>query len=933
MEGTVGAGGTDAALCRGTPASLTVVVPAWNEADGIDHLLDAFTTAADELVAAGTVRDVRLIVVDDGSTDGTAEIVERRATGDPRVCLVRHEHNRGLGAAVRTGIHATTTDLLLYTDADLPVDLAEIAPMVHLLEESGADLVVGRRRRMGGDGIRRRFYTWAYDRLVLVALGVDVPDVNFAFKLIRTELATSLGLCSEGSFIDAELVARAQRSGHRMVARDLTYHPRRYGRSSLSTLAVIRGILIEMARHARSIRALGPSTTSPPETAVSRFLRGRTAAVLLVLLAVAPIAALAVKAHHGGWAPIGDNAVIVSRAHDVFSRHSPQLGMPSGMYSWSNRRVDPWHPGPAVFWAMAPAVAVLGDARAAPLLGVALTNAVSIALVGLFARRRAGLAGQLLAVTLLVIWVAGALDEMWIFQPLNPTLAAIPMFALLVCSWAAIVGDRAAWPAVALLGTLVIQADLAYLLPATVAMAAPVATLAVAELQRRRRGKDGEEPAVRPARLGSSVWLWATIVVLATGWALPAWDALAHDGGNVREMVRSVALGLPTKGWPYVAHSVTSMLRVSTWLDAASYVTFDRGFDLPMVVFGVVAVAGLVAGWRSGDRRLRACIGLAVVTALVTATAEGMTPAAASLDPKYLLPVMCAGAFLWLAVAASWVRFASVRWSGRTLPWVDAPPRTVVAAMGTAILFASAALTVRQPLDLSHDWHSAQYSATGALVPRIERVAGRRPFLLRPLGGPGAVGLVESCASRLLVRGRPVKVSPGLGRYLGTQNEWPPDADGMLTFYLVERGERAPRSGVTRLATWRPAKADPDLVRRYERAMAAAIRAEGQVHLTLQANSYAIGGVLAATSPAVRSARALEDTALSRTGATYLTSPNRLLESSDETLATLVEQYLVAAPASMQPSLATFRSVTAEQPVTLWVSDPRRTSSGRSAER
>ena len=104
--------------------SLSFVLPAYNEAENIEAAVKQASRALAALVSAGLLVDWEVVVVDDGSSDGTAEVVS--ALYDPSVRLVQHSVNRGYGAALRTGFEAATMDLIFFTDADLQFDAMEI---------------------------------------------------------------------------------------------------------------------------------------------------------------------------------------------------------------------------------------------------------------------------------------------------------------------------------------------------------------------------------------------------------------------------------------------------------------------------------------------------------------------------------------------------------------------------------------------------------------------------------------------------------------------------------------------------------------------------------------------------------------------------------------------------------------------------------------
>jgi glycosyltransferase involved in cell wall biosynthesis len=236
------------ALGAGAPApdaaggvSLSVVIPAYNEEEGLERTVSAACQAL-----GGVAPAHEIVVVDDASTDRTGALADALARQDGRVRVIHHERNRTLGAALRSGFAAARGELVFYTDADLPVDLRALPIALALLEREKADLLAGYRLNPGAAGRRRALYTWAYNRLVRAVFGLEVRDVNFAFKLFRRRLLEGMTLKSEGSFIDAELLLRARRAGARLVEMGVEYVPRRQGSSKLSSPFVIAAILREL---------------------------------------------------------------------------------------------------------------------------------------------------------------------------------------------------------------------------------------------------------------------------------------------------------------------------------------------------------------------------------------------------------------------------------------------------------------------------------------------------------------------------------------------------------------------------------------------------------------------------------------------------------------------------------------------------------------
>jgi glycosyltransferase involved in cell wall biosynthesis len=237
----------DAALApTETFRKLSVFYPMWNEEAYIERALTFGRRACEKLVESGDIGDYELIVVDDKSTDRTGEIADRMAAADPHVRVIHHEHNRKLGGSMKTGFAAATGDLVLYTDADLPFDMAELPRAVRLLREYDVDIISAYRFDRTGEGLLRGLYTWVYNGLIKALFGVKVRDINFAFKLCRRRIFDHVVLKSEGSFIDAELVIRSTRLGYEIMQMGVDYFPRTRGESTLSSPQIILKILQEM---------------------------------------------------------------------------------------------------------------------------------------------------------------------------------------------------------------------------------------------------------------------------------------------------------------------------------------------------------------------------------------------------------------------------------------------------------------------------------------------------------------------------------------------------------------------------------------------------------------------------------------------------------------------------------------------------------------
>jgi len=238
--------------------TLTIFYPMWNESETIRRAVSAGLEAGERLVADDEINRFDILIVDDASTDGTGAIADKLAAEDPRVSVIHHPVNRKLGGSLKTGFTRASGHLILYTDADLPFDMAEVSKAVRLLRIYDADIVSAYRLDRTGEGPRRLVYSYAYNQMIQLLFGLRLRDMNFSFKLCRRSVFDHVELKSEGSFIDVELLARAQRLGYQIVQFGVDYFPRTRGISTLSSNAVIAHLVSEMIGLRSELKALTP---------------------------------------------------------------------------------------------------------------------------------------------------------------------------------------------------------------------------------------------------------------------------------------------------------------------------------------------------------------------------------------------------------------------------------------------------------------------------------------------------------------------------------------------------------------------------------------------------------------------------------------------------------------------------------------------------
>ncbi|MCG3175550.1 MAG: Undecaprenyl-phosphate 4-deoxy-4-formamido-L-arabinose transferase [Candidatus Omnitrophica bacterium] len=208
--------------------SLTLVFPCYNEEANVGRMIEQAVG-----VGEGYGVDYEVIVVDDGSADRTAQIARSAADANPRIRLVRHERNQGYGAALRTGLRAATKDFVFLTDGDNQFQLTDIEKLFSKID--GCDAVVGYRISRQ-DKAHRRFNGAVWTRTVRLIFGLQVRDIDCAFKLFRRRCLQDLQLESEQLLIHAEILARLKKKRCRIEEIGIPHYPRTAGQASATAL-------------------------------------------------------------------------------------------------------------------------------------------------------------------------------------------------------------------------------------------------------------------------------------------------------------------------------------------------------------------------------------------------------------------------------------------------------------------------------------------------------------------------------------------------------------------------------------------------------------------------------------------------------------------------------------------------------------------------
>ena len=215
-----------------TEFSISVFFPCYNDAQTIGTLV----CDAREVLASLT-SDFQIIVVNDGSSDGSAEILAALERSVPELVVVTHPVNRGYGAALRSGFAHATKDLVFYTDGDGQYDVKEL-PIMTMLMSDDVHFVNGIKMTRQ-DPPYRVFMGNLHKFLNRWALWLPITDVDCDFRLIRRSIVSRLSLESSSGSICAELVKKAERAGAAFREVSVHHHPRLYGSSQFFTTGKI----------------------------------------------------------------------------------------------------------------------------------------------------------------------------------------------------------------------------------------------------------------------------------------------------------------------------------------------------------------------------------------------------------------------------------------------------------------------------------------------------------------------------------------------------------------------------------------------------------------------------------------------------------------------------------------------------------------------
>ncbi|MEJ5258760.1 MAG: glycosyltransferase family 2 protein [Anaerohalosphaeraceae bacterium] len=225
--------------------SISVFFPCFNERENLEPLVHQAVQVLDKMGL-----DYEIIIVDDGSTDGTGALADALAAGNSRIRVIHHPVNKGYGAALQSGFRAASKELVFYTDGDRQFDLNELPPLLPLIEQYD---IVSCYRLNRQEGWIRRFNGFAWTRLVCLLFHLNLKDIDCSFKLYKRKIFDGMPLVSTGALIDTEVLARAVRKGYTIRQVGVHHYPRRAGKATGAKLRVIARAFYELFKLRKTI--------------------------------------------------------------------------------------------------------------------------------------------------------------------------------------------------------------------------------------------------------------------------------------------------------------------------------------------------------------------------------------------------------------------------------------------------------------------------------------------------------------------------------------------------------------------------------------------------------------------------------------------------------------------------------------------------------
>jgi glycosyltransferase involved in cell wall biosynthesis len=221
--------------------SISFFCPAYNDQDNIEKVVAAASKFLPE-----ASREYEIIIVEDGSPDRTAQVVDELAKKYRNVRVIHHAKNRGYGGALKSGFSQCRNEIVIYTDGDAQFDVAELSRLLPLLGE--ADIVTGFRTNRV-ISLWRLIQSSVFNGIICALFDLEVKDVNCALKVFKKKVIDTITIESDSSFITAEIFIKARANGFTVKQAGVTHYPRLHGKASGATPRVVLGTIRDILHY------------------------------------------------------------------------------------------------------------------------------------------------------------------------------------------------------------------------------------------------------------------------------------------------------------------------------------------------------------------------------------------------------------------------------------------------------------------------------------------------------------------------------------------------------------------------------------------------------------------------------------------------------------------------------------------------------------
>jgi len=206
----------------------TFIIPAYNEADNLRVLLPEWIKYCKE-------NDSSLVVINDGSKDETKELLEALLPSS-MLKVIHHKVNRGYGAALKTGVKAAETEIIITIDADGQHDITEVKKLLKEFIENDADMVIGSRKYLKRENLYRSIGKFIIHRLIKILFVTTIADINSGLKIFKGELGKKyVHICPNSMAFSDIFVLTFINQGNLVLESPITVYDRLSGRSTIST--------------------------------------------------------------------------------------------------------------------------------------------------------------------------------------------------------------------------------------------------------------------------------------------------------------------------------------------------------------------------------------------------------------------------------------------------------------------------------------------------------------------------------------------------------------------------------------------------------------------------------------------------------------------------------------------------------------------------